>query len=49
MHFVAASQQPADTIAPMQSALKVKALGLSVKLPIVVVVIYSKKFQSTEL
>jgi len=35
MHFVAVSQQPADTIAPMLSVPKVTALGLSVKLPIV--------------
>jgi len=35
MHFVAVSQQLADTIAPMLSAPKVTALGLSVRLPIV--------------
>ena len=33
MRFVAASQQLADTIAAMQSASKVTALGLRVKLP----------------
>src|SRR6218665_957249 len=35
MHFAAVSRQPADTIAPMLNAPKVTALGLSVKLPIV--------------